>query len=75
MVRLYIGGLAPDITAVDLQQRFVSFGAVQDCEVRMQSFIRLTALDTSGRGTRSCAVVQQGCCNPLGRGPETVLAN
>jgi hypothetical protein len=33
MVRLYIGGIPPGITAEELAQRFVSFGAVAACEI------------------------------------------
>jgi hypothetical protein len=33
MVRLFVGGLSEDITSLDLSQRFLPFGVVENCEV------------------------------------------
>ena len=33
MVRLFVGGLAEDITSNELSQRFNPFGVVENCEV------------------------------------------
>ena len=33
MVRLFVGGLAEDITSEELSQRFCPFGVVENCEV------------------------------------------
>lgn len=49
MVRLYVGGLAEDITAEQLSQRFQGFGRVGDCEV-----VAPKANDTFRLPTASC---------------------
>jgi len=32
-VRIFVGGLPPDVTKADLCQRFTSFGNVEDCQL------------------------------------------
>jgi RNA recognition motif-containing protein len=33
MVRLFLGGLPPDVTPAELSARFLPFGVVQDCDL------------------------------------------